>query len=52
MYASATTLKKQTDFFESRLRFEIDAFDFFTALIDGERIDSNDLRNIVFLVSP
>jgi len=41
-----------TDFSESKLRFEIDAFDLFTALNAGERIDSNDLRNIVFLVSP
>jgi rhodanese-related sulfurtransferase len=45
MYATATEhMKEQTDFFESKLRFEIDAFDLFTALNAGERIVVIDTR--------
>jgi len=39
-----TGMKEQTDFFESKLRFEIDAFDLFTALNAGEKIVIIDTR--------
>jgi rhodanese-related sulfurtransferase len=45
MHLTATeNLKEQTDFFESKLRFEIDAFDLFTALSAGEKIVVIDTR--------
>jgi len=45
MYATATeNMKEQTSFFESKLRFEIDAFDLFTALNAGEKIVIIDTR--------
>ena len=37
-------MKEQTDFFESKLRFEIDAFDLFSALTAGEKIVVIDTR--------
>src|SRR5580765_6291592 len=41
---AAEPMNEQTDFFESKLRFEIDAFDLFTALNAGEKIVLIDTR--------
>jgi rhodanese-related sulfurtransferase len=44
MRIAAVLMNEQTDFFESKLRFEIDAFDLFTALTAGEKIVVIDTR--------
>jgi len=41
---AAEPMNEQTDFFESKLRFEIDAFDLFTELNAGEKIVVIDTR--------